>query len=89
MAIDREDSRTTVTIPGPKDLQKDMAMQENYKQPVEIVEDSDGGATIDFDPQAMAAEGGEQHEANLADFLDEDALNLIGIDMRDLYDEYK
>ncbi len=89
MAIDREDARTTVTIPGPKDLQKDMAMQENYKQPVEIIEDSDGGATIDFDPQAMAAEGGEQHEANLADFLDEDALNLIGIEMRDLYDEYK
>tara|TARA_R100001463_G_scaffold24009_2_gene57365 strand:- start:162 stop:2663 length:2502 start_codon:yes stop_codon:yes gene_type:complete len=89
MAIDREDARTTVTIPGPKDLQKDMAMQENYKQPIEIIEDSDGGATIDFDPQAMAAEGGEQHEANLADFLDEDALNLIGIEMRDLYDEYK
>ena len=45
MAIDREASRTTVTIPGPKDMQKDMAIQENYKQPIEVVEDADGGAT--------------------------------------------
>ena len=89
MAIDREASRTTVTIPGPKDMQKDMAIQENYKQPIEVVEDADGGATIDFDPMAMATEGGEQHDANLADFLDENALNLLGIEMIDLYDDYK
>ena len=87
MPIDREDTRTTVTIPGPNDIEQPLT--DVPQEPIEILEDDDGGATINFDPMAMAAEGGEEHDANLADFLEENALNLLGIEMRESYDEYK
>jgi hypothetical protein len=54
---------------------------------VEMTED--GGAEIDFDPMAEAMAGGQQHDANLADFLDEDILSEIASDLENNYDEYK
>jgi len=86
MAIDREDTRTTVTIPAPEQAQPEIALPQ---QPIEIIEDAEGGATIDFDPQAMAAEGGQEHDANLADYLDDDRLTLIGKEMQNYYEDYK
>ena len=35
----------------------------------------DGGATVNFDPSAATPEGGEDHDANLADFLDDKVLD--------------
>ena len=49
----------------------------------------DGGAEIDFDPQAQALEGGELHEANLAEFMEDDALNSLASELQESYDEYK
>ena len=54
---------------------------------VEMTED--GGAEIDFDPMAEAMAGGQQHDANLADFLDENILSEIASDLENNYDEYK
>jgi hypothetical protein len=39
---------------------------------VEIQMTDDGGAEIDFDPTAMAAQAAMQHDANLAEFLEDD-----------------
>ena len=49
----------------------------------------DGGAEIDFDPQAQALEGGQLHEANLAEFMEDDALNSLASELQESYDEYK
>ena len=57
--------RSTVEV-KPQDLQPTQQIPE---QPIEITEDEDGGATIDFDPQALVGQGTASHEENLAEFL--------------------
>ena len=54
---------------------------------VEMLED--GGAEIDFDPATAAMEGGENHEANLAEFLEDDVLMSIASDMQESYLDFK
>jgi len=61
--------------------------QEGGDVDVEMTED--GGAEINFDPAAQAMAGGQEHDANLADFLDEDLLSEIASDLEENYDEYK
>ena len=48
----------------------------------------DGGAEIDFDPSAMAAQAAQQHDANLADFLEDDILNEIASDLEEYFIQY-
>jgi len=52
---------------------------------VEMMED--GGAEINLDPQAEAMQGAEQHDANLAEFLEEDDLNEIANELLEEFDE--
>ena len=49
----------------------------------------DGGAEIDFDPQSQAMEGGQFHEANLAEFMDDDDLISLASELQESYNEYK
>tara|TARA_R110002153_G_scaffold161774_1_gene314191 strand:- start:298 stop:2817 length:2520 start_codon:yes stop_codon:yes gene_type:complete len=63
------------------------AFQEGGDVNVELMED--GGAEIDFDPAAQAMEGGQQHDANLAEFLDDEVLDEISSELQNNYDEYK
>ena len=49
----------------------------------------DGGAEIDFDPSQKPMEGGQMHEANLAEFMEDDALNNLASELQESYDEYK
>jgi len=56
---------------------------------VEIQMTDDGGAEIDFDPTAMAAQAAMQHDANLAEFLEDDILGEISSNLEESYDEYK
>ena len=90
MAIEKEFE----TIP--KDLQildesvdvvMPQEMQEGGEVNVEMMED--GGAEIDFDPNAGGMEGGEQHEANLAEFMEESAMDSIATDLQENFDEMK
>ena len=61
--------------------------QEGGDVNVEMMDD--GSAEIDFDPQAQALEGGELHEANLAEFMQDDSLISIASELQESYDEYK
>ena len=54
---------------------------------IEMMED--GGAEINFDPSAMPIQGAEQHDTNLVDFLDENALNEISNDLEENYSDFK
>jgi hypothetical protein len=80
----------------PKDLEildKDVdvalpeAMQAGGDVNVDMLED--GGAEIDFDPDAGGMEGGEQHEANLSEFMDDGSLTAVSSELLENYDEYK
>jgi hypothetical protein len=55
----------------------------------QITQMEDGGAEISFDPQAEAMEGGQEHDANLAEFLDDKILGEIGSDLQEKYTDYK
>jgi len=48
--------------------------------------DGEGGVIIDFDPGADAAEEAVEHDANLAEYIEEGDLQSIGSDLRHDYD---
>ena len=84
-------TKTTVEVPGQTEI--DQAIQEQVEKAqdpsVEINMDEDGGAEISFDPTLAAPQGGEDHYANLAEFLDESILAGIGSDLQEQYVDYK
>jgi len=99
MAIDKSNKfdlpnniRTKVNVPSKQGqiqaIQEKMAQQENQR-PVEINETADGGVEIDFDPQALAGVGSENHDENLAEALDDSVLVEIGSQIVDDHDDYK
>jgi len=55
----------------------------------QVIPTEDGGAEISFDPQMQAMEGGQDHDANLAEFLDDKILGEIGSDLQEKYTDYK
>jgi len=61
--------------------------QEGGDVNIEIMED--GGAEIDFDPQAESMEGGQFHEANLAEFMEDEDLTILASELQESYNEYK
>ena len=62
-------TRTQVKVPG-----EEVEIKEEIKeqQPVEVIPEEDGGATIDFDPSAVNVPGTESHFDNLGDILPDD-----------------
>ena len=82
-------TKTTIEIPGQTEVEQ--AIQEEIPQdsPVEINMSEDGGAEISFDPNIAAPQGGEDHYANLAEFLDEDILTEIGSELEGQYKDYR
>jgi hypothetical protein len=61
--------------------------QEGGDVNIEIMED--GGAEIDFDPQAESMEGGQFHDANLAEFMEDEDLTILASELQESYNEYK
>jgi hypothetical protein len=84
-------TKTTIEVPGQTEI--DQAIQDQVEQgqdpSVEINMDEDGGAEISFDPSLAAPQGGEDHYANLADFLDESILVDIGSTLEEQYKDYR
>ena len=86
-------TKTTVELPGEAEIIQEQENQieqiESEGSPVEITMDEDGGAEISFDPKVASPEGGEDHNANLAEFLEDDVLDPLGNDLYNQYVEYK
>ena len=59
------------------------------KKPIEITEEDDGGATIDFDPSKVNIPEGGDHFGNLADLLPDDVTDPIANQLQGDYREYK
>jgi len=63
---------------------------DNQSGPVEITDEEDGGATIDFDPTAgEQLDAGEDHFANLNEILPEEDTDAMGSQLQSDYMEYK
>ena len=86
MAIEKnnEEKMPTEILAEEVELQ---AQDLNPSENVEIEMLEDGGAVVDFDPQAGAMEGAEVHTANLAEFIAEDDLVEISSEVLEAYDE--
>jgi len=82
-------TKTTIEIPGQTEIEQTIQEQVEQSQDssVEINMDEDGGAEISFDPSV--AMGGEDHYANLSEFLDDDVLVEVGSDLQEKYTDYK
>ena len=87
-----QEPRTELNIPGQEDIQEsleqEVAVEESKKGPVEIQEEDDGSVTVDFDPNAASPEGGDEHYANLAEFLEDHILDELGSDLTGKYMDY-
>ncbi len=85
--------KTTVTIPGEVEVEEEI--KEKVQQvdaegkPVEIEMTEEGGAEVSFNPSAASPEGGEDHYSNLAEFLDDDILDGLGVQLTDDYRDYR
>jgi len=85
--------RGEVTIPGQEELQESLVelQEEQAQQPddLEITENEDGSVDINYDPNAVAPEGGDEHYANLAEFLPDTELGRLGSDLFQKYEDYR
>ena len=84
--------RGSVNIPGQEEIteafEQEIVSQEGTKEPVETLENEDGSVTIDFDPSAAQPEGGDEHYANLAEFLPDEVLDELGSNLTQKYNDY-
>jgi hypothetical protein len=55
----------------------------------EVVENEDGSADIDFDPSQLMQGAAADHNANLANFLEETILGRMGSELYQNYQDYK
>ena len=85
--------RKEVNVPGEEEIQETLVEEvekELEKRPgeVETVENEDGSVDINFDPGAASLEGGEDHYANLAEFLPDEVLSSLSSDLNSKYMDY-
>jgi hypothetical protein len=77
--------RKKFNIPGEEEIQEQVVEEVQAEQespgPVDIQENEDGSVDINLDPNAASPEGGDEHYANLADFLPDDVLGRIASDL--------
>ncbi len=85
--------RGTVTVPGDEEIKEkfeEVAVEEQQAPgPIETTENEDGSVEINFDPNAVSPEGGDEHYANLAEFLPDDVLQKMGSDLSQKYMDYQ
>jgi hypothetical protein len=60
---------------------------ENLTKGIEIVQDEDGGVTLDYDPNQKQSEG--DYLANLAEFMDDDLLQKLSSDLQKNFEDDK
>ena len=83
---------TELKIPGEEEIQEErMETVEEQVGPdsIDVTAEEDGGATINFDPEAVNQPGGEGHGDNLAELLDESILGKLGSELAENYSTYK
>jgi hypothetical protein len=84
--------RKEFNVPGEEELQETLVEEVTREQEspddVEIQENEDGSVDINLDPAAASPEGGDEHYANLAEFLPDDVLGRLASDLNGKYMDY-
>jgi hypothetical protein len=84
--------RGSVNIPGEEEIteavETSIEAEQQAPGPVEVTEQDDGSVEVDFDPNAASPEGGDEHYANLAEFLPDEVLDELGSDLTGKYQDY-
>ena len=84
--------RKEFEIPSEEEIQEqvveEVSEQQDAPGPVEVQENEDGSVDINLDPAAATPEGGDEHYANLADFLPDDVLGRLASNLTNKYQEY-
>ncbi len=84
--------RKEFELPSGEEIQEQVIeeteTQEESLGPVDIQENEDGSVDINLDPAAATPEGGDEHYANLADFLPDDVLASLASDLNGKYMDY-
>ena len=84
--------RKEFNVPGEEQVQEqvveEIAAEQQSPDDVEVIENEDGSVDINLDPEAATPEGGDEHYANLADFLPDDVLGALGSDLNQKYMDY-
>ena len=87
------DVRAQLELPSEEELanvsEQVVEQEQTEKGPVEIQQNEDGSVDIDFDPSAVSPTGGDEHYANLAEFLPNDVLGRLGSKLYQNYQDYK
>ena len=91
-ALPNTGPRKEFEIPGEEEIRETLVEEVSAEQEspddVEVVENEDGSVDIDLDPGAALPEGGNEHYANLADFLPDDVLGRLASSLSSKYQEY-
>ena len=84
-------TKTEIEIPGEEEIveAQEELVEKSADGQTEIEMEEDGGATINFDPGQVNPEGGEDHNANLAEFLEDSVLDPLASELMDKYKDYK
>ena len=84
--------RKEITLPSQEEIEEQIVetAEEEQASPdaVEVVENEDGSVDINMDPAAATPEGGDEHYANLAEFLPDDVLGSLGSELNQKYMDY-
>ena len=84
--------RKEFNVPGQEEIQEEIVeeVKEVQESPddVEVQENEDGSVDINLDPAAASPEGGDEHYANLAEFLPDDVLGRLASDLSSKYQDY-
>ena len=83
---------TEIEIPGEEEIvqaREEAVVEESKDGVTEIEMEEDGGATINFDPGQVSPEGGEDHDSNLAEFLEDNVLDPLASELMEKYENYK
>ena len=78
-------------IESPEEIQieESKKIQEVNDQGIEVTENEDGSAEIEFEPGKVAGPGSEDHFSNLADILPDDVVNRLASQLYQNYEDYK
>ena len=84
--------KTELEIPSEEEIavkEQETINEQVGPDDVQVTQEEDGSATIDFDPEAVNQPGTDSHFDNLAELLPEDVLGKLGSELAANYMQYK
>ena len=83
---------TEIKVPGEEQIavaEQETVNEQVGPEDIQVTQEEDGSATINFDPEAVNQPGTEGHFDNLAELLPEEVLGKLGSELTANYEQYK